>query len=391
MSTVDPDMFNRSREIERLSKLLLSPPKLSVVTGPVNSGKSKLLDFVIARLERCNGRIPVHSVNLRQGTYNSVESLVVESLSSDVRTWVDAIKESVSEVSMSQVRVKVNLNKGTPLDRLNYLLQSIARELPAYSILRGKRPPVFFIDEANRLRSLLCDKDGQAALESLFQWFVLHTKEKRHFHVLMASSDSFFNLWVEKFIVSSRYNTYVLGHLNKNDARKYWKNKVLVNNADALKEYGLDPPKFEDVYGVCGGSMLLISSFLEEYCEEKGKGLIGDNPCNFSMVLQEQRKLCASFEPFKTLEENYPPKWTKAHLIKVMQMLLDSEVGVIQYNSACQAIGRDILHSMIEYNLIHMRPTFRLSYDIPEHRKPVITAESPAALMAMKLILKEEK
>ena len=169
---------------------------------------------MIARLERCKGRIPVHSVNLWQGTYNSVESLV-ESLSSDVRTWVDAIKESVSEVSMSQVRVKVNLNKGTPLDRLNYLLQSIARELPAYSILRGKRPPIFFIDEANRLRSLLCDKDRQAALESLFQWFVLHTKEKRHFHVLMASSDSFFNLWVEKFIGSSRYHTYVLSQFEQ--------------------------------------------------------------------------------------------------------------------------------------------------------------------------------
>ena len=53
-----------------------------------------------------------------------------------------------------------------------------------------------------------------------------------------------------------------LVNLNKNDARKYWENKVLVDNADALK----------DVYGVCGGSMFLISSFLEEYCEEKGKG-----------------------------------------------------------------------------------------------------------------------
>ena len=71
-------------------------------------------------LAKCKGQIPVHSVNLCQGTYNSVESLV-ESLSSDLRTWVDLIKESVSEVSMSQVRVKFNLSKGTPLDHLNYL------------------------------------------------------------------------------------------------------------------------------------------------------------------------------------------------------------------------------------------------------------------------------
>ena len=68
----------------------------------------------------------------------------------------------------------------------------------------------FFINEANRLKSILCDKDGHAALQRLFQWFVLHTKEKGHFHVVMASSDSFFTLWLEKFVGSSRYSTYVL-------------------------------------------------------------------------------------------------------------------------------------------------------------------------------------
>ena len=132
------------------------------------------------------------------------------------------------------MRVKFNLNKGTALDCLNYLLQSIAKELASYSI---SRPPIFFIDEANRFRSLLCDKDRQAALESLYQWFVLHAKEKRNFHILMASSKSFFNLWAEKFIGSSRSNAYVLGHLNKNDVIRYWENKVLVDNADSLKEY----------------------------------------------------------------------------------------------------------------------------------------------------------
>ena len=51
---------------------------------------------------------------------------------------------------------------------------------------------------------------------------ILHTKEKQQFHVIMASLDSFFNLWVEKFIGSSRYTTYVLGHLNHDEAKEYW-------------------------------------------------------------------------------------------------------------------------------------------------------------------------
>ena len=301
-------MFNRSREVEQLSQMLKSAPKLSVVTGPVNSGKSKLIEYVIARVSADNpNRVPIHVANLRQGTYNSVQSLV-ESLSSDMKSWVKKIKENVEGVSVSEVTFHLtsHLTKGTPLDRLNYLLKCIAKELPSYSVLRGKQMPIFFIDEANRLRSLLCNTEGQAALESLFQWFVLNTKEKRRFHVIMASSDSFYHLWVEKFIGSSRYSTYVLGHLDKSDARRYW-SKVVVDNMNLFKNRGLDPPKFDDIYAVCGGSMFLMSQFLEEYCEEGGEGLIGENPHQFSMVLQEQRKLVSAFEPTKTFEENNPP------------------------------------------------------------------------------------
>lgn len=86
-ASVDQDMFNRSREVERLSQLLMSSPMLSIITGPVNSGKSKLLDHVLTRLsEKATRGIPVYSINLRQGTYNSVQSLV-DSLSADMKTW----------------------------------------------------------------------------------------------------------------------------------------------------------------------------------------------------------------------------------------------------------------------------------------------------------------
>ena len=359
-------MFNRIREVDRVTHLLISSPKLTVVTGPVNSGKSKLIDYVIENLSKKTSQpVPIHTVNLRQGTYNSVQDLV-DSLSSDkITTWVNKIKETVDEVAILTIKFHIRQDARTPLGQLNILLKRIADELPSYTLLKGKQQPVFFIDEANRLRSLLCDRNGQAALESLFQWFVMHTKEKRNFHVIMASSDSFFNLWVEKFIGASRYNTYVLGHLNKSEALKYWESKV-VN--DSCK-----PPKFEDVFSACGGSMFLMNLYWEEYCEEGGGGLIGEDPCNFSIVLQEQRKLCAAFEPSRTLIENDLPKWTRSALVKTMEMLVNSEFGVVKYSSACQELGKAVVHSMMEYNLIHMRPTSRLSFDIPSHSEPVIT------------------
>ena len=36
---------------------------------------------------------------------------------------------------------------------------------------------------------------------------------------------------------------------------------------------------------------------MKEWCEEKGRGLIGNNVRNFSMVLQEQRRLMMALYP----------------------------------------------------------------------------------------------
>ena len=37
-----------------------------------------------------------------------------------------------------------------------------------------------------------------------------------------------------------------------------------------------------------------------------------------------------------------------------------------------------------------MLPTSRLSFDVPSHEEPIITAESPAALIAMRKLLMDE-
>jgi len=62
-------------------------------------------------------------------------------------------------------------------------------------------------------------------------------KRKKHFHAIMGTSNSFFTLWIEKFI-GFLYNTYVLGHFDRVDARRYWEDKVLVDNSHQFEEYG---------------------------------------------------------------------------------------------------------------------------------------------------------
>ena len=78
----------------------------------------------------------------------------------------------------------------------------------------------------------------------------------------MATNDSFFTLWVEKFIGSLRYNTYVLGHLNEADVERYWKQKVLMDNHHLFEKYNINPPPFENAFAVCRGSMFLLRRVL---------------------------------------------------------------------------------------------------------------------------------
>ena len=220
----DEKMFNRSRELECISMMLMSSPQLSILTGPVNSGKTRLIERVLSDLpKRANIPTPVHLVNLRKGSFHSVGSLV-NSFSVSVGFWLDQILSSRSvSVSLSAGPMSFSMQgtQASPIDKLNCLLENVANCMPSRKFLRGAQLPVFVVDEANRLRTLLRDPDGQAALESLFEWFILHTKKKRQFQVILSSSDSFFNLWVERFVGPSRYTTYVLGHLDKSEAEEY--------------------------------------------------------------------------------------------------------------------------------------------------------------------------
>lgn len=76
--------------------------------------------------------------------------------------------------------------------------------------IRKQLPPIFIVDEANTLKTILRDQDGQVALESLFEWFILHAKEKGSFHVMLLSSAGLFDEWVGELVGASKYTTYVV-------------------------------------------------------------------------------------------------------------------------------------------------------------------------------------
>ena len=215
----------------------------------------------------------------------------------------------------------------------------------------------------------------------------MNTKEKQNFHVILASSDNFFNLWVERFVGPSWYMTFVLGHLDEDDAGRYWQELLKRNHKLILS---MQLPELRDVFRVCGGSIFLMNALLMELYRERNVGVVCSDVEKFSVVLQEQRKLLQALKPVKTFEEIGSPKWQATELVKMME-LLTSHGGVVDYGNMCSRYGEAMVNSMIEYNLMHVRPTATMAFDVPWHDLPIVIPESPAAHVAMVKVLSTRK
>ena len=156
----------------------------------------------------------------------------MDTLKDATNSWLDQFKEVAQHFQLDakvygfEVKVKIEGPSSYPIRRLNDLLSKFEEKLPHFTFWHGRKIPVFIIDEANELRALLKDPHGHDAIHNFFKWLVLNTKEQRRFHVLLASSDSFFHIWISKLIGSTRYEAIVIGDLDKEHARAFWKQKV---------------------------------------------------------------------------------------------------------------------------------------------------------------------
>jgi len=220
---------------------------------------------------------------------------------------------------------------------------------------------------------------------NLFEWLVKNTKQELRFHVVLGTSDSFFHLWIEKFIGASRFKSYVVGNLSREEAGNFWTDKLLTRN-NLLKN--ISPPSFDHAYEACGGNIYLLEQYFSDYCLSKG-ALV---PAKFYLVRAERvvlvrafRKSERRFDHQKLLE---PPRWSKEAFVKIIKMLVDAKGNFLVYDDLSKEFGESVVDALIEENILHLRPTEEHSYDIPNHPdSAIVTAETPSSLLAMKRML----
>ena len=362
---------------------LQNKPIFSVITGAVNSGKSTLLTELTHSLRRQH--IPVLNINLRSVSFNSVDS----TLEDKGNTWFKQFKKAAQYFKLNakgygfQLSIGVAGQEIPPIVKLNKLLHLFEAKLPPHTFWHGAKAPLFIIDEANELRALSKDPNGNEALHNLFKCLVVNTKVRSRFHILFSSSDSFFHLWVSKYIGSTQYETYVIGDLAQQEALNFW-NYLL----ERLSWDG-PLPEFETIYNLCKGNMFLIQRALLYWISECQAQFVFQWNM-FPYVVQETAKLTRAYYRLSdlTLYETTKscPLWTKENLVNIMSKLVSSE-GYMMYDDLCEQIGAPVVDSFIEHNILHLRPTRRCTHDLPAmfydklDDVPVVTAEFACGLM----------
>lgn len=367
------EFYGRTRELELFRQVLNGSPQISLISGPNDSGKTTLMLRLLEELSTDQKRPrSVLYLDLRERAPSTVNELTL-TLGDSMESWADGCRSIASK------------GHKPPIERLHDLFAAVGQRLPICSQWSENRSPILFIDQANRLKSLMAEERGAEALSNLLGWFVKNTKQDHRFHVVLGASDSFSPLWLADQVRPSRFTNYLVGPLSREEAEVFWREKVLVG-ADRLG--ALLPPSFEDAYEACGGSIYLLKRYFSEYYQSQGEL----KPLEFSTVGAERDLLVRALWGYKfssgpTLLEDAP--WSRDQFLTVIRMIVEAEGNFVVYENLCYIVGKEVVDALIGANILHLRMTSSYSHDIPYYNRPILTAANPSKLLAMKEIVKE--
>ncbi|CAH1763088.1 13555_t:CDS:2, partial [Entrophospora sp. SA101] len=310
--------FDQKRELVKFKNVFNANSQLHVVLGPHSNGKTAL----------------IHKVT-NKGDFNSP-------LSTARHTKFLIKNASTREISAvtNDLLLKFKPFSGDPFSEKEItsndvmkLLDNIENALPKWTCWDSYNipPPILFIDEANMFSQLGSSKEGEVLLKSILNWVVVNTKEKRRFHVVLTSSDSFFFNWIVKLLHIPHATPYVVGDLSREEAEEYFlKCMSFINMCKELRG------KFDRIHR------------MTDY--------------DFSVYESEYNRLiCVKAE----------------------------DQGFVLENDLIEAIGPDQVNSLIDHNYLHRRPTRRFANDIigPPAGEVILTAMNQPSVRAMERIL----
>jgi len=254
------EFHDREKEIQEIMRILRAPPNLiTFVYGPINSGKSSLMDKVARELKE--GYV-VFYVDLRERFVKNYDDFV--------RVLFKVHRRKVRDYKAFLAKVLEDFNfEGLPIPKniLTELLRSSDVEdvfeyvITVFETVKKKgKTPVLILDELQVIGDL---KINDLLIYRLFNLFVSITKKRHLAHVFAITSDS---LFIEKVF---------------NEAMLHGRCRyLLVDDFDYettvsfLRKHGFSEEEIELAWNYLGGKPVYLVEVvkekdrLKEFCEE---------------------------------------------------------------------------------------------------------------------------
>ena len=254
------EFHNREKEINEIRNILNTDPTLiTFIYGPINSGKTELINQLIKQLPE---DYVVFYINLRTKLLASYDEFV----------------ESLFELEIAETRKKETLKElvssitkaaGIPITRefMDYVFKdkkpknAFSYIIKLFEVVKeGGHQPVLILDELQKIGDVKVD--GLLIYE-LFNFFIDLTKEKHLAHVFVATSDSLF--------LESIYSEAMLQERCRYLLVDDFDNQTALNFLDT---YTFSDTDKEVAWNYCGGKPVCLVELVNcENREEKARGM----------------------------------------------------------------------------------------------------------------------
>ncbi len=255
------EFHNRKNEIKEIRAILDSRPTLiTFIYGPINSGKTELINHVVEELP---DDYVVFYVNLRTKFLTSYDEFIESLFEMEMETEGTSRKrkETLAELVSSVTKVAgIPINKefldyvfkdNKPKNAFSYILK-LFEEARA----TGKQP-VLIIDELQKIGDV--NVNGSLIYE-LFNFFIDLTKEKHLAQVFVATSDSLFIEQIySEAMLSGRCRYLLVDDFDE------------ATTATFLGGYGFTDDEKAMAWGHCGGKPVYLVELINTEENRKGK------------------------------------------------------------------------------------------------------------------------
>ncbi|KAG7667052.1 hypothetical protein KSW81_000795 [Nannochloris sp. 'desiccata'] len=403
---IEYKFFNRNKEYDMIMDHLSGKPsKPLLLLGPINSGKTALLKSIIAKEKsrvlylNCGVKDVSSPELMARQLRNLARKLPSRLGMQGMKTLASklssvskllALGDNVLDVAVPGEKVlNAFFEDFFPEDKANDLTAVIdTYDLLLENIPRGQNKPIIVIDEVNAMKSWRTEDEDclSVVAEGL-------NGTQRKVDVLgdLTSAEAF---------------VYVCGGKgrNKRGFEEDWPG--LMSQSEQTLALGMTPEDWKKVWSVCGGNMYLLQNCVTEATRSSSwdKGVaetLSEPQKDVATALERPRRI-----PPPT-DSSAPRSWESEHYKAVLRLIAANPYHAVRQEdaeAALRGVGIDknvtadeVLLSMVEYNVVSLRPYSDMARDIPreaffkmewgvEDEEDVVTMPSPAHLAAALLL-----